>query len=266
MWRWPSSRCPPAATAAPGAADLDKPVLDRPILDLATVVYRDELPLIRLQARSIARMLDPRGIGAILVVVNDREEEACLAALREVLPDYGPFADRVELLRPADLFALRPARLGPRGPLQRAKAAFTSNRWRYPFGVKGGWRGNRGWAVQQALKLAVARRGEAANLCILDAKNHFIRPVGVEAAFAPGLRAAATLRRKKDDVTVDRLLTRVEQGEADMLSIHRALLGRLKPEHLARLDAIWAAAGLDASELVSADAARRSAASGSQPV
>lgn len=359
MWRWPSSPCPPVATGAPEAADLD-----RPVLDLATVVYRDELPLIRLQARSIARMLDPRGIGAILVMANDREEEACLAALQDILPDYGPFADRVELLRPADLFALRPSRLGPRGPLQRVKAAFTANRSRYPFGVKGGWRGNRGWAMQQALKLAVARRGEAANLCILDAKNHFIRPVGVEAmvaedgrprarlelpnakhrrwnkaafrllgtpppgrddrapptltpfvvsradllatlealearvgpaeaffarkrseesefalihaaiarrpggveaAFAPGLRAAATLRRKKDDATVDRLLTRVEQGEADMLSIHRTLLGRLKPEHLARLNAIWAAAGLDASELLSADAARRDAASGSQP-
>ena len=89
MWRWPSSPCPPVATGAPEAADLD-----RPVLDLATVVYRDELPLIRLQARSIARMLDPRGIGAILVVVNDREEEACLAALREVLPEVGVFAHR----------------------------------------------------------------------------------------------------------------------------------------------------------------------------
>lgn len=323
-------------------------------LDLVTVVYGAEVALLQLQARSIARFLDAGGIGAILVIVNDRDEAACVDRVRALLPEYGPFADRVQILRPDELFALRPASFDPRGPWAKARAAFTANRWRYPFGVKGGWRGNRGWSVQQALKLAVARHGSGGNLLILDAKNHFIRPVsrdtfvapdgrararlgaqnpkhlrrnslcygflghpppaaedmslptltpfvvgrgdllasleavearvgpvetffarkrsdesefalinatlanrpgGLEAAFAPGLKSAANIRPEKDDVSVNRILARVEAGEADILSVHQRRLGRISPEHLARLRAVWSAAGLDAEALISARAA-----------
>jgi hypothetical protein len=328
-------------------------------LDLVTVVFADEIALLRLQARSIARFLDPAGIGAVIVIVNYRNEAACAARVHEILPDYGAFAGRVEILLPDDLFRLRPARFRARGPWARARAAFTASRWRYPFGVKGGWRGNRGWAVQQALKLAVARHGAGSHVLILDAKNHFIRPVsratfvaddgralarlgvpspkhvkwnavsfrllgltppgpgelapptltpfvvrradllasleavearvgpvetffarkrgaesefalihaavagrpgGVEAAFAPGLPPAANLRHNKDDAAVDRLLALVEGGGADVLSVHRTRLGGLSPDQLARLRAIWTSAGLDAGELLAADAARRDSA------
>lgn len=358
MWPWPSSRCPPAATAAPVAAEAASPVgpPDPGLLDLVTVVYGGEIALLQLEARSIARFLDPEGVGAILVIVNDREEDAVVARVRALLPDYGPFAGRVEILRPDALFALRPARFGPRGPWAKARALFTANRWRYPFGVKGGWRGNRGWAVQQALKLAVARHGSGSHLLILDAKNHFVRPVsrasfvapdgralarlaapnrkhqrwnavsfrflgapppepgalspptvtpfvirrsdllasleavegragpveaffarkrseesefalihaavagragGVAAAFAPGLRPAATIRPKHDDARVGALLALVEAGEMDVLSVHKRRLGRFSPDQLARLRAIWAAAGLDARELLAAGGGRR---------
>jgi hypothetical protein len=358
MWPWPSSRCRPAATAAPVAAEADAPPEPavHGLLDLVTIIYGGEIPLLRLEARSIARFLDPEGVGAILVVVNDRDEEACVAKVRAMLPDYGPFADRVEILRPDDLFALRPAGFRARGPWARARAAFTAHRARYPFGVKGGWRGNRGWSVQQALKLAVARHGSGSHLLILDAKNHFVRPVsratfvapdgralarlalpnakharwnavsfrmlgvtppgpgelspptvtpfvirrsdllasleavearvgpvesffarkrseesefalihaavagspgGVAGAFAPGLQHAATIRPKHDDALVDELLSLVEAGEMDVLSVHKRRLGKFDAGQLARLKAIWEKAGLDASELLAAGGGRR---------
>lgn len=147
------------------------------LVDIATVVFSRELDLLQLQARSIDRFLDPRGIGRILVVINDAEEAACVARAAAIVPDYGRFAARVEIVGADALFALRPARCGPRGLVQRVRHGFTRHRRLFPFGVKGGWRGNRGWSVQQAMKLAVARHASAAFLLILDAKNHFIRPV-----------------------------------------------------------------------------------------
>lgn len=313
------------------------------------MVYGGEIDQLRLQARSIARHLDPEAIGAILVIVNDRDEDACVARVTAMLPEYGPHAARVEILRPAALFARRPARFAPRGLGARARAWFTANRWRYPAAVKGGWRGNRGWSVQQALKLAVARHGSGTHLLILDAKNHFIRPVSrssfvapdgcartflqpptpkhwqwiegsfqllslpvpgrevpspptvtpfvigrgtlldcletiearvgpvetffarkrseqsefalIHAAiiarhgqlmppFAPGLVPAATLHRNNDDAMIDRTLAFAESGGAEILSVHSSRRGRLSPEQIGRLEALWSTRGLDAHELL----------------
>ncbi len=50
-------------------------------MDVVTVVFREELPLLALQARSIARFLDPDAVGRILVVVNDFHEDDCAAAV-----------------------------------------------------------------------------------------------------------------------------------------------------------------------------------------
>ena len=154
-------------SAAPGA------------LDLVTVAYARELPSLALQARSLARFLDPAGIGRVFVVVNDVDEAAVAARAEALRPAYGPFADRLEVVTAEDLFARRPAGAGPRGLRGlRARAALLTTRHRrlYPLGTKGGWRGNRGWSVQQALKLAAARLGDGAFVLILDAKNHLVRP------------------------------------------------------------------------------------------
>ncbi len=164
-----------------------------PVLDLATVVYRRELDLLRLQARSIDLFLAPEGIGRILVVVNDIDEDACAAGVEALRSDYGRFADRLEVLRPDALLARRPAANGPRGPRQRFRLWLTRNRRRYPAGVKSGWRGNRGWSVQQALKLAVARDGDSPFLLVLDAKNHFVAPVGLGDFVSPRGRARSRL-------------------------------------------------------------------------
>jgi hypothetical protein len=315
------------------------------IADIVTVVYRREIGLLRLQARSMARYLDPEGIGRIVVIANDAEEDAVVEAVEAMREDYGPFAARLEVLRPDALFAARPAAFGPRGARQRLRLWLTWNRKRYPLGVKRGWRGNRGWSVQQALKLAAARHGESPFLLLLDAKNHFVREVGVahfvsadgramsyreppidkfygwiagsfrllkvpppphdapapptitpyvvpravllgtlealervagpaeaffararaqtsefmliyahaaslpggwEAAFADGLMPPATIFRDSDAVTIDRMLGRVERGEAEVFSVHSVRLDRLTPEERARIAALWRERGLPA--------------------
>lgn len=155
-------------SAAPGA------------LDLVTVAYRRELPSLALQARSLARFLDPAGIGRVFVVVNDTDEAAVAAGVEALRPAYGPFAGRLEVVTAEALLARRPATAGHprglRGLRRRAALLVTRHRRLYPLGVKGGWRGNRGWSVQQALKLAAARLGDGAFVLILDAKNHLVRP------------------------------------------------------------------------------------------
>jgi len=117
-------------------------------LDIVTVVYGRELPSLGLQAHSLARFLDPAGIERVFVVVNDADEAAVAARVEALRPAYGPFAGRLQVVTAEALFARRPA--GPRGLRQRAALWLTRHRRLYPFGVKGGWRGNRGWSVQQA--------------------------------------------------------------------------------------------------------------------
>jgi hypothetical protein len=155
------------------------------VLDLVTIVYRREIPFLRLQARSIARFLDPEGIGGIVVIVNDIDEPGCAAAVEALRADYGRLAERLKVLRPGTVFAARPAENGPQGPRQRFRLWFARHRRLYPFGVKRGWRGNRGWSVQQALKLAAARHGDSRFVLMLDAKNHFVRPVGLASFVSP---------------------------------------------------------------------------------
>lgn len=125
----------------------------------------------------MARFLAPDRIGRIHVIVNDIDEAACRKGVEALRGVYGPLSDRLEIVPPDALFALRPEALGPHGVRQRFRLWLTRNRRLYPLGVLGGWRGNRGWSVQQALKLTVARFCRADNILILDAKNHFVRPV-----------------------------------------------------------------------------------------
>ncbi|WP_111430881.1 DUF6492 family protein [Rhodobacteraceae bacterium DSL-40] len=165
-----------------------------PDLDIVTVVYRRELPLLRLQACSVAQFLDPAGISRIIVIVNDVAEAECIAAVEALRPAYGALAARLDVIGADALFALRPPEAGPHGIRQALRLWFAQHRRIYPFGVKRGWRGNRGWSVQQALKLAVARRGEGRMLLILDAKNHFVAPVRAGTFLAADGRARSTMK------------------------------------------------------------------------
>jgi hypothetical protein len=167
-------------------------------LSIATVVYSRELDLLRIQARSIDRFVKAEGIDRIIVVVNDAREQSCLVAVEDILSEYGRFADRVDVVVPDALFALRPRQYGARTPGQHLRTWFTRNRGVYPPGKKGGWRGNRGWSIQQALKLSVARYAGSEFVLLLDAKNHFVREVSVDSFVSPEGKARTYLRVPND--------------------------------------------------------------------
>lgn len=171
---------------------------DRPRIDLITVCYRTELALLRLQARSMDRFLDPEGLGRILVVINDEDEAACEAAFEAIRPDWGRHAARVEIIRGTALMTHRFR--GPRDRLERLWVAGPRCAWRHwrdrllgrPRVVYA-WGLNSGWLMQQALKLYAARRVSADYAVILDAKNFFVAPTGTDLFVAPCGRARVTL-------------------------------------------------------------------------
>lgn len=120
-----------------------------------TPVFEAEVPLLHLQARSIARHLPPGEVDD--VVVLDNTARGLRARDRTALLDaYGSHAPRVRLLRPADVC-----------PVPRAS----------------------GWRRQQALKLAVARSVGTAHYVVLDAKNHLVARPGPTALVTADGRA-----------------------------------------------------------------------------
>lgn len=135
-----------------------------PSVDFITICYRTELSMLRLQARSMARFLDPEGVGRILVIANDEDEKACIAGFETIRADWGRYADRVEFVRGTSLM---PRRF--RGPLDRLERLWVAGprcRWRHlrdramgkPSYVYG-WGLNSGWLMQQAFKLYAATGG-----------------------------------------------------------------------------------------------------------
>jgi hypothetical protein len=114
-----------------------------PLIDIVTVVFAGELPLLDLQARSFARFLPPGLVGRIRVVINDPDEAtACRAHIEAVTrPLLGPLARRLTIYD-----ASVPSEPGPEG-----------------------------WKTQQAAKLEIARAVRAPHYLILDAKHHLVR-------------------------------------------------------------------------------------------
>jgi len=136
--------------------------MDRKPLDVVTVVFNDELRLLKLQARSMGRYLDPTLVGSIYVIVNDRRPAVVRAFfLEHILPEYGSLKHKVRFLLHDDVWQTRNRRFG--------------------------------WQSQQALKLIAARQVKADSYLILDAKNHFVRPVQSDAFFAPDGRLRSHL-------------------------------------------------------------------------
>jgi hypothetical protein len=105
---------------------------------LVTVGYEADYPLLRLQARSLARSLDPGLFSSILVIDNSRFGFGP-ARRRALLRDYGRLAEKVRLVAPKQLGGV------PRGTY--------------------------GWTAQQVLKLEVGRTVEQERYLVLDAKN-----------------------------------------------------------------------------------------------
>lgn len=115
-----------------------------PSLSFVTVVFEPELPLLRLQARSLSRFLDPACVAEI-VVLDNCAGGMRTSARRELIDGFGALSPRVTVLRTSGL------------------------------GVDGG---TAGWRSQQAAKLLIARRIRTPHYVVLDAKNHLIAPAG----------------------------------------------------------------------------------------
>ena len=122
------------------------------MIDIVTVVFAADLPLLDLQARSFARFLAPTLVDRIRIIVNDPvAEDACVAHVDTVTRGcLGALADRLVIER-------APRALAP---------------------------GPEGWKAQQAGKLAIAQSIAARHYLVLDAKHHLVRPLVKDDLFA----------------------------------------------------------------------------------
>ena len=144
-------------------------------LSFVTVVYRADFPLLTIQARSMAAFVDPDIVGSIDIVVNDINDTEIRDKIGDMLDSYGRLRDLVRVHLGDDVL-MRPR---DRAPRTLFETLYVDNRYRIPMVRKGGWRGNNGYRMQQAIKLASARIVAAEGMVILDAKNFFVRDVTV---------------------------------------------------------------------------------------
>lgn len=121
---------------------------------IVVVCHLRDLGMLRLQARSLARYMPAAIVGRILVIENDSDSDQFAAAFVEtIMPEYGALQTRVRLVRRE---FLAPG-----------------------IGFSHGWRS------QQVLKMLAARLVTEDRILILDAKNHFTRPVDADSYQAP---------------------------------------------------------------------------------
>lgn len=135
-------------------------------MDLATVFYAGDTLLVQLQARSMARFMDPNAIGSIKLIENDDSNVISQQDRDKIIKEYGSLSEKVEFISRAAL-GYKPT-------------------------------DTRGWRTQQALKLAIGHRCEQDFVLLLDSKNHLIRPAGFETFVMPDLRVRQYFSRKYD--------------------------------------------------------------------
>ncbi|GAA6158051.1 hypothetical protein NBRC116589_02250 [Ruegeria sp. HU-ET01832] len=121
-----------------------------------------------LQAKSMDQFVDRKIVSKILVVINDQKEHRLRLELERILPNYGSLSGIVSVLSGDDVLAKGWA--GLHGLKSRYINRLQVHRHR-------GWRGNNGYRIQQAIKLAAGRISPTEQIVILDAKNLFVSPV-----------------------------------------------------------------------------------------
>jgi hypothetical protein len=146
-----------------------------PRLTFVNVTFPGELPLLRLQARSMGRYVPDTLVEDVLNIVNAADEPAALADLENLRGEYGPLGPKVRNLTASDVFAAGPNRVNV---AHWPKATLARNPWLYGR-RRAGWHGNDGWQMQQALKLAAARVAQGEYVVILDSKNIFLAPLSL---------------------------------------------------------------------------------------
>jgi hypothetical protein len=113
------------------------------MIDIVTVVFQEELPILKLQAESVDLYCQDMNLGSIYVIINDDTLDIDTAW-------WGSFADRVRII--------------PRTawPVQYAE---------------------NGWLTQQLLKLLGAANSTNTWTMILDAKTIIVQPVDLDRIF-----------------------------------------------------------------------------------
>ena len=111
-------------------------------LSAVTVVFEAEVPLLELQARSMARHV-PDGVFDEILVIDNTRRGLSSRTQERIRTELGGHAARLAFATRSEL---------------------------------GGDGSSSGWRVQQSLKLMAARRLAADHYVVLDAKNHFIAP------------------------------------------------------------------------------------------
>ena len=103
------------------------------MLDFITVVFRDELPLLEIQARSFDQYLNPLDVNQIVVVVNDDDSVA-----GSIDPNWwGQHADRI-VVKPRSRYGFTPSNSGwdDQQLLKLLAAAESKNKWSMVFDAK----------------------------------------------------------------------------------------------------------------------------------
>ncbi len=114
------------------------------------VVFEAELDLLRLQAASLARYVDP-AIAAEIIILDQSRPPISARVQRRLLDAYDQLADRVRFVTSSS--------------------------------------DSDGWVTQQVLKLTIAEQITTSHYVVLDAKTHAIGPVDAETFFAEDGRA-----------------------------------------------------------------------------
>jgi hypothetical protein len=130
--------------------------------DIVVPVCLRDVGLLRLQARSINKFLDPSFDGHIYVILNDWRYYLLRRRISKWLPaEYGQHSKKV-------IFC--------------------------PFYCLGfQMRGYSGWIMQQICKLAISRHVTSSHYLVLDAKNQFVKPCGRRDFISPSGKALQTL-------------------------------------------------------------------------
>lgn len=116
------------------------------MIDIITVVFRDELPVLKLQAESISLYCNHMCLHTIYVVINDdtmTENDIDVSW-------WGKFDDRVKVIH--------------------------RNHWNISYTENG-------WLTQQLLKLLAAEKSKSTWSMVLDAKTIIIQPVELDRIF-----------------------------------------------------------------------------------
>jgi len=116
------------------------------MIDIITVVFRDELPILKLQAESISLYCDRMGLHNIYVVINDDS-----MGVNDIdISWWGRYSDRVKIIH--------------------------RNQWKISYVENG-------WLTQQLLKLLAAEQSKSTWSMVLDAKTVIVQSVELDRLF-----------------------------------------------------------------------------------